>query len=300
MSAACAGCGERSAVELFRRPPQHDPTGRPFAIVRCERCGVERLDPLPTEAELDEAYAAAYYEDRSPDTGASGVLRRIAWRAEVRPLMPLLSRGVRVLELGCGTGSFLAQLRQWFDVDATGQERSAAAAEEARRRGIRVIEKALADADLPAKAFDVVIMRHVLEHVPDPRGLLATARRVIADGGALLVTVPVTGGWDQRAFGPSWDGYEIPEHLWLFPRGVLTRLFHDAGFTVQERRESFVPNPWVNGTQRVLERRGAQRLARFFTLRNPISLVIGAPVGVAAGLLGRSGRLTVVARPVAT
>ncbi len=300
MSARCVGCGEQRAVELFRRPPQHDPGGRPFAVVRCERCGVERLDPIPTEAELDEAYASAYYADRSPDTGAAGALRRLAWRAEIRPLTPFLRRGVRVLELGCGTGTFLARLQRRFNVEATGQERTAVAAEEARRRGIRVVEKALADADLAPATFDVVIMRHVLEHVPDPPALLGAARRVIADDGALLVTVPVTGGWDQRAFGPSWDGYEIPEHLWLFPRDVLMRLFHNGGFKVEARRESFVPNPWLNGGRRVLERRGAPRLARFFSLRNPISLVLGAPIGLAAGLFGRSGRLTVLARPVAT
>ncbi|MFY9587346.1 MAG: class I SAM-dependent methyltransferase, partial [Actinomycetota bacterium] len=221
MSTPCAGCGELPTITLFQRPPDHDPAGRPFTIVQCARCGVEQLDPTPTEAELDEAYAAAYYTDRSPDSGPAGALRRMAWRAEMRPLKRFLRPGARVLELGCGTGTFLAEIQRRFGVDVAGLERTAVAAEQARARGIRVIEATLGEAGIPACSFDVVIMRHVLEHVPDPRGLLAAARRVLADGGVLLVTLPVTGGWDHAAFGPSWGEYEIPEHLWLFPRDVL-------------------------------------------------------------------------------
>lgn len=298
MSARCAGCGEVASIELFRRPPDHDPAGRPFAVLQCARCGVEQLDPTPTEAELDAAYADAYYAARSPDSGPSGALRRIAWRAEIRPLKRFLRPGARVLELGCGTGSFLAEIMRRFNVDVTGLERSAPAAEQARARGITVIESTLDEANIAANTFDVVVMRHVLEHVPDPRGLLADARRILTERGALFVTLPVTGGWDHAAFGAAWEGYEIPEHLWLFPRDVLERVLREEGFGVALRRESYVPNPWLNGGRRILERRGQKRLARFLSLRNPVSLVLGAPVGLAAGLLRRSSRITIVARPV--
>ena len=88
--------------------------------------------------------------------------------------------------------------------------------------------------------------------------------------------------------------------MWLFPREVLGRVFLESGFAVAARHESYVPNPWLNGARRALERRGAPRLARFFSLRNPISLALGAPVGLAAGLLRRSSRITILARPVAT
>jgi len=300
MSEPCVGCGELPSIELFRRPPDHDPAGRPFTIVQCARCGVEQLDPTPTEAELDEAYASAYYTARSPDAGLAGALRRLAWRAEIRPLKHLLRPGVRVLELGCGTGTFLAELQRRFSIDAAGLERTHVAADQARARGVRVIEGTLDDAGIPAGAFDVVFMHHVLEHVPDPRGLLAATRRILAPGGVLLMTLPVTGGWDHAAFGEAWSEYEIPEHLWLFPRDVLLRVLRDEGFAVATRRESYVPNPWLNGARRALERRGSPRLARFFSLRNPVSLVLGAPMGVAAGLLRRSSRITIVARPVAS
>ena len=297
MSAACAVCAEVDARTLFRRPPDHDPAGREFTVLRCAGCGTERLDPMPTEAELDDAYGAAYYEEHSPDTGSAGALRRLAWRTEMRSLTPFLRPGARVLELGCGTGSFLALIRERFGAEVTGVERSPEAAKLARRRGVRVVEGTLMDAGLSDRGFDVVIMRHVLEHVPDPRALLAETRRILGGRGALFLTIPVTGGWDHRAFGPSWEGYEIPEHLWLFPRAALMRLLDETGFFVESRRDAPVPNSWIKGARRSLQSRGSQRAARAMSLRNPVALLAASPLGLASALARRSSRLTLLARP---
>lgn len=252
---------------------------------------------MPSEAELDEAYGAEYYEQHSPDTGAAGALRRLAWRAEMRPLRPFLKPGAPVLEVGCGTGSFLNLIRERFGADVVGIERSPEAAKLARARGVRVVDGTLLDARLPDRGFDAVIMRHVLEHVPDPRDVLAETRRILGTRGALLLTIPVTGGWDHRAFGPSWEGYEIPEHLWLFPRAALMRLLDETGFSVESGRDAPVPNSWIKGARRRLQRRGSQRAARAVSLRNPVALLAASPLGLASALARRSSRLTLLARP---
>jgi SAM-dependent methyltransferase len=297
MSVACCVCGGTATTMLFRSPPDHDPGGREYTIVRCDGCGTERLDPMPSEAELDEAYDTAYYDESSPDSGATGAARRMAWRTQIRPLRPFLTPGAPVLEVGCGTGSFLARIRERFGCDVFGIERSAGAADVARARGLRVQGGTLTDARLPDASVTAVIMRHVVEHVPDPRALLREVHRILSPRGAFFLTIPVTGGWDHRAFGPAWEGYEIPEHLWLFPRDALQRLLTATGFTVASLRDAYLPNPWVKGVRRALVRRGSARLSKPFTLRNPVAMVLGAPAGVAAGVSKRSGRLTVLARP---
>jgi SAM-dependent methyltransferase len=295
MSTPCPICGGSDATLLFSRPPDHDPAGRVFSVLRCSGCGVERLDPLPTEEELDAAYGAAYYERHSPDTGTAGRLRRLAWDVEIRPLKRHLRPGVRVLEVGCGTGELLSLLRRRYGADVQGIERSEAAIAACRAKGVPVHAGALEDAPIDDAGVDVMIMRHVLEHVTSPRDLLATARRLLAPRGALLLTVPVTGGWDQRLFGELWDGYRVPEHIVHFPPRSVDALLRDAGFTVAMRRHSVVPNPWVNAVERRLQRDGRERAARFVTLRNPLALVLTLPISAAAAAARRSGRMTVLA-----
>jgi SAM-dependent methyltransferase len=295
MTSRCVWCDAEAATVLFTRRPDFDPAGREFSVLRCRRCGVERLDPMPTEAELDAAYGRDYYAEHSPEAGASGALRRLAWRVEIRPLKPFLRPSARVLEVGCGTGGFLAEIRARYGAEVFGVDRSPAAIEAARRRGISAERGFIDDVASRGETFDVVALRHVLEHVSAPRDLLRTARGLLAERGALLTTVPVTGGWDQRALGESWEGYEIPEHLWIPTRTALNGMLADAGFSVRSRSYSVVPNPWVNAANRTLARRGRERAARAASIHNPVALALASPLGLAAGLARRSGRLTVVA-----
>jgi SAM-dependent methyltransferase len=209
--------------------------------------------------------------------------------------VPKLKPGVRVLEIGCGTGQLLSILRSKYGAEVQGVERSDAAVAACRDRGVAVYQGALEDAGIGDASVDAVIMRHVLEHVPSPRALLAEVRRILAPGGVLLLTVPVTGGWDHRMFGRDWDGYRIPEHLFHFPVATLDRLLADAGLVVRVRSHSWVPNPWINSAQRILERRGSSRAARAASIRNPVALVLAAPLSAAAAVARRSGRLTVLA-----
>jgi len=297
MSGLCPICGGAEAQELFSRPPDHDPTGRVFTLLRCASCGVERLDPLPTEDELDAAYGADYYARHSPDSGFAGGLRKMAWAAEIRQLRPYLTPGAEVLEVGCGTGELLASIRRRYACAVAGVERSKAAIEATRAKRIEVHEGSLEDAPFDEGRFDAILMRHVVEHVPAPRDLLTAARRLLSPRGALLITIPVTEGWDQRMFGELWDGYQVPVHLYHFPPRSLERLLSDTGFVVRARTHSLVPNPFITGARRRMEQRGYDRLARSATIKNPLALTLALPFGVAAGIARRSGRLTLVAAP---
>ena len=297
MSAPCPICGGTDARPLFSRPPDHDANGRVFTLLRCDSCSVERLDPLPTEDELDAAYGADYYARHSPDSGFAGGLRKMAWAAEIRKLIPYLKPGSEVLEVGCGTGELLASIRRRYACAVTGVERSTAAIEATRSKGIDVHEGSLEDAPFDDGRFDAILMRHVVEHVPSPRDLLEVAKRLLSPRGVLLITIPVTEGWDQRMFGDLWDGYQVPVHLYHFPPRSLERLLSDTGFVVRGRTHSLVPNPFITGARRRMEQRGYSRLARGATIKNPVALTLALPFGVAAGIARRSGRLTLIAAP---
>ena len=102
----------------------------------------------------------------------------------------------RVLDIGCGDGTFAARLAAQQGARVTGVDPSPAALERARAAhpGLDwlapTVEGALPLADA---SFDVVVCVYVLEHVADTQSLMSEARRVLVRGGLLAIAVPYHG-----------------------------------------------------------------------------------------------------------
>lgn len=108
----------------------------------------------------------------------------------------------RILDIGCGTGTNLAELNRFGSVEGVDSE--PAAVEQCRRDGWNVTE--VGDGALPFAdgSFDVVTLLDVIEHVDDDRALLAEARRLLAHGGTVLVAVP--------AYTWMWGAQDVISH----------------------------------------------------------------------------------------
>jgi 2-polyprenyl-3-methyl-5-hydroxy-6-metoxy-1,4-benzoquinol methylase len=212
-------------------------------------CGLVWLDPRPAPAELYKAYETYYtHPADEPDGGAS--LRVSRTRSAARKLyallfLPLVARDRthnalyyldktqpgKLLDVGCGDGRRLAQLRArgW---QAEGQEIDRVAAAAARDRyGLNVHVGTLADCHFPDGTFDAVTMRHVIEHVYDPVGLLAECRRILKPSGVLVVITPNSESFGHAYFGSNWLGLDPPRHLHVFSSRTLRQVARRAGFT---------------------------------------------------------------------
>lgn len=146
-------------------------------------------------------------------------------------LLAHVVEGSRVLDLGCGDGSFAAAI-----AGAGAAVTMADVAREALRRARARVPGAEAVAlpdggplPLDEDAFDLVWAGEVLEHVADVAGLLAEVRRVLRWGGTLVVTTPWHGrvvvGRDDARFDPRAD------HLRFFSARTLRGVLGEAGFT---------------------------------------------------------------------
>ena len=147
--------------------------------------------------------------------------------------LPKHVKGGRVLDVGCGSGHWLACLSQLGTWELWGVEPSALGCETARKHGIdHVMESDLSGAGLPENNFDVVRIWHVLEHTHSPREVLDEAYRVLKPGGLLIVGVPNGGSVMFRLFGTYWFHLDLPRHLFHFSKPVLIRLVRDIGFRI--------------------------------------------------------------------
>ncbi|MBF0367851.1 MAG: class I SAM-dependent methyltransferase [Magnetococcales bacterium] len=102
-------------------------------------------------------------------------------------------QGRRVVDVGCGDGALSGWLvkegARVTGVEPEDDGRALAQGEFAKRGlGGTFISNL---ADLPPNAFDVAVCSDVIEHVPDPLGLLADIRRVVKPGGMVVITTPV-------------------------------------------------------------------------------------------------------------
>ncbi|WP_294393095.1 class I SAM-dependent methyltransferase [uncultured Sphingomonas sp.] len=150
--------------------------------------------------------------------GRRSILTALIERFRPRPT-PL-----RILEVGCGTGSNIAMLQGFGQVDAIEPDDDARAFA-ARRTGLAIKGGYLPDVPLQDGAYDLIVLLDVLEHIPDDHGALAALRSKLAPGGRLLLAVP--------AMPSLWSGHDVAHHHQRrYTRRTLEAVVTAAGFRV--------------------------------------------------------------------
>ncbi len=232
----CPVCAGPLGAPLLRSPDRFHGSPGTFTVVRCGSCGVGVTLPLALGAhELAAFYPSAYGAYELP-SGLAGLLSRLILRLQARRALrtsPLASLARlppgRLLDVGCGRGD----LGVWFlrrGWRAVGVEPSAAACALARRRGVHAKEGTLEAVELEPGAFDAVVFRQSLEHVPDPLADLRHAATALRQGGLLAVSVPNFGCWQRRRFGGRWFHLDLPRHRFHFDAAALRGALARAGF----------------------------------------------------------------------
>lgn len=149
--------------------------------------------------------------------------------------------GPKVLDWGCGNGALLEALVD-ANVECWGVDASPRAIEltRARLEG----QKGFGGAHLVAEAaerfedgfFDSVTCIETIEHVETPalNELLASIRRVLADGGTLLISTPHQEDIESAAVHcPFCDSVFHPvQHIRSWTTEAVTRVLEEAGFSV--------------------------------------------------------------------
>lgn len=99
--------------------------------------------------------------------------------------------------------------------------------------GLDVHHGTLEDAEIPPASCDIVVMWHVLEHLPDPVAALRQIAEIVTPGGLILAAVPNFGSFEARLFSRRWYSLDAPRHLIHFTPDTLRSAASRAGLTVQ-------------------------------------------------------------------
>ena len=160
-------------------------------------------------------------------------------RLEMLPFIPLSCS--RLLEVGCGAGTFGERLKRTRKIEVWGVEPVSSAAEKAKSKLDHVVNGLFdPQSGLPEGAFDSIVFNDVLEHMIAPEQALRYAKVLLSPGGAVIASIPnvrhlvlfwelmVRGRWEYRDCG-LWDR----THLRFFTRSSIIKMFEDEGYAIE-------------------------------------------------------------------
>ncbi len=224
---------------------------------KCSSCGVAWLDPRPAPSDISRLYSNyCTHEGNRQLNGMQGVwdcvLARIGYPVDAPKtiiprllshlpfvkrtallsvlLLPASERG-SLLDVGCGNGEFIARMRS-FGWNVKGLDFDPSAVSYAQNQGLDVQCGTIAD--LPeSTVYDVIVLSHVVEHVPYPVELFREcAKRLRASTGRLVISTPNINSLGHAWFKRYWRGLEVPRHFVLFSPAGLRECVEQGGLVV--------------------------------------------------------------------
>lgn len=228
-----------------------------FEYLECGACGTLQITEIP---DLRKYYPATYYsleqtEDfqvaltlkqriearliarhmMGPNTMLGGyITRKKQWMADhfpasLRGKTPGLNFRSHILDFGCGNGYLLNTLRQFGFRNLTGAD-AFIDSDIIYPNDVKIYRRSLSELE---PLFDLIMLHHSFEHLPDPLESLMEIKRLLADSGTCLIRIPLVNyAWEK--YGVNWVQLDPPRHLFLYTERSFRNLADMAGFTVEK------------------------------------------------------------------
>ncbi|MFQ5527026.1 MAG: class I SAM-dependent methyltransferase [Thermoanaerobaculia bacterium] len=197
-----------------------------LAFARCE-CGL--VYKSCGEAKLVEETEPTW--NKRYDKRQARRVRKARW--QIQDVLNHVEPGP-LLDVGCSLGYALEAAAE-LGLDAKGLDLNEALIEPCRERGHDVYVGDVAGPyPFPDESFNLVLLKHVFEHTPEPRAALRELRRVVKPGGAIFIAVPNVEYFKAR-LAPKSYYYFSPDsggryHFVYYTSKHLRRLVDDEGF----------------------------------------------------------------------
>lgn len=220
----CPICGSSSKREFANQ----DFREYRLTYCSCNKCGLVYQSSRISETALDEFYAHEYRQIYQGDEKVNNSVLLIQnLRAEnlIKFVQGEISKPCSVLDIGCSSGVLLKQFEDEFACDIAGVEPGQRYREYAESLGVDVFSSVDILMQERKTQFDLIVLAHVLEHLPSPVSFLNNIReKLLAENGLLLIEVPNLYGHDS---------FELA-HFITFSQRSLLNLLAKTGFKLDK------------------------------------------------------------------
>lgn len=242
----CVACGASGRdAQRFEAREVQDMTGETFVYRFCAGCGSLQITEVPDD--LAKYYDASSYSSFTVKTSLVDrpVVQNPISRAALRAFGAVHRRtgrgiGLRfvrdagispdesVIDIGSGIGENLVHMRLLGHRELVGSDPFLP--EDIDRNGVKVLRRHHTEL---RGSYDWVVMNHSFEHVPDPHAMLASAARILAADGRVLVRMPIMGSLAWERYGMDWSQIDAPRHLVLYSPEAMDAMARAAGLEVE-------------------------------------------------------------------
>ncbi len=257
----CPVCGSEQYKELFQDCNRRDALEYEGAYVECKFCSLvyllnrasweeivrfySTLDPEVTtnsgKTDIDELKQ----QIDKPVSKLRKLLRQFRFRPHSYPLESVPYKSKRILDLGCGNGSKLAEFaKRGYEIWGVDVSKNAIEVSQNILPEGHFLTSELSNINLTSNYFDYIRIDNALEHTPRPREVIKECYRLLKTGGQLLIYVPHGKSMSMRIMKGDSISSWIPFHLQLFTPGSLGRLMSGANFK-NIQIYNFSPNTWL-------------------------------------------------------
>jgi SAM-dependent methyltransferase len=221
---SCPLCGRVGAREWLRTSDHFHGRPEKYTLMRCPGCSLVWINHPPVPEKMHLHYTDAYHNLIS----AAGNDAQFRWGFRKDAVDQYKQAGA-LLDMGCSSGAFLEFMRSesWKLYGIEMSEDCAKTAE--ARSGAQVFVGNILDAPFPPESFDVITCFDVLEHLYEPRRVMARVSEWLKPGGVFYVLVPNVESAEANVFGSYWHGLELPRHLFHYSPMSLKLLAESAG-----------------------------------------------------------------------
>jgi len=261
IKADCPLCGNSQYKFLFHDYNRRDNIDCSGAYVQCNECSLVYLRERPPWEEIVKFYSSLN-ENQTANAGRANaeelrrqaempvpkwkqLLRKVRFRPHSWPLKDVPEGSKRLLDIGCGSGAKLFEFaNRGYEVWGVDVGVDAIRLCKELLPQSHFVQGELQETGLPDGYFDYIRIDNALEHVQNPKEVIRECRRLLCEGGQLMVYVPHGRSLSMRLMKGNSISAWIPFHLQLFTRKSLKRLLYEAGFD-DIRIYEYNPRSWL-------------------------------------------------------
>ena len=225
----CRSAGKNSVFHYVNNIPDHETNLGNFSIAICSLCGLGHTNPFPSELTAHNLYDEKSSSDF--DIAGNGVIEFLKDFLAIM-LLKKISKDKKinsVLDYSTGNGRFAINAAKVFREAKIYAVDYQDTPPPSLQNNTQIKYYKNTDFVNNNEKFDLILLRHVLEHSHDPVELLRSLSRHLTKGGILYIEVPNLNSGCAKLFKGNWKLFYVPRHIFHFTIKSLGEVIEEAG-----------------------------------------------------------------------